>query len=85
MKDRECLLGEICGGKIELSRVGEIVKGCWEEIPNHFSNATIDEYMIMPDHLHGILFLKEQDSLPVGVEYIQPQRGKSRDASVRVQ
>jgi REP element-mobilizing transposase RayT len=54
---------------MRLSRVGTLVKSCWEEIPLHFSNVELDEYVIMPNHIHGLLILREST---VGAEYIQP-------------
>ena len=59
---------------MKLSTIGKIVKECWEEIPRHFPNASLDEYAIMPNHFHGIIVLSG-DAL-VRVEYIQPQRGE---------
>jgi len=38
-----------------LSEIGEITKKYWQEIPNHFLNVKLDEYVIMPNHLHGII------------------------------
>ncbi|MCX6135269.1 MAG: hypothetical protein NTU47_15805 [Ignavibacteriales bacterium] len=60
VKDRKPLLGEISQGGIRLSTIGEIVKGCWEEIPGHFPHATLDQFVIMPDHMHGIIVLVDQ-------------------------
>ena len=57
VKDRDCILGEILQNEVRLSRIGEIVKQCWEGIPKHFSNAMLDEFIIMPNHLHGIVIL----------------------------
>ena len=34
-----------------------IVKTQWENIPNHFQNIALDEYIIMPNHLHGIIIV----------------------------
>jgi putative transposase len=78
VKNRECLLGEIFQDQVKLSPIGEIAKACWKEIPQHFSNAGLDEFVIMPNHIHGILSLKEHAHDLVGVEYIQPQRGGPR-------
>jgi putative transposase len=61
--------GEVIDNHVRLSVMGEIVKKCLDEIPKHFLNAELDNYVIMPNHVHGILFLK--DAL-VRVEYIQP-------------
>jgi putative transposase len=78
IKDRECVLREIVRNEVKLSPFGEIAKTCWKEIPQHFPNTEVDEYVIMPNHLHGILLLKEHAHDLVGVEYIQPQRGEPR-------
>jgi len=59
VKNRAHVLGEICLDQIILSRMGEIVKECWEAIPKHFPSARLDEYCIMPDHMHGIVALVE--------------------------
>jgi REP element-mobilizing transposase RayT len=41
---------------VVLSEIGNIVQDFWLEIPVHFPFVTLDEYIIMPDHIHGILF-----------------------------
>jgi REP element-mobilizing transposase RayT len=35
------------------------VNRLWYEIPNHFNNVKLDEFVIMPDHIHGIIVLNE--------------------------
>jgi len=47
--------GRIKDGKMILSQMGEIVSGCWSEIPKHAKNIKLDEFVIMPDHVHGII------------------------------
>ncbi len=54
---RECLFGEVLDGQVCLNSLGEIVKNCWEEIPSHFQNVDIDEFVVMPNHVHGIVFI----------------------------
>ena len=49
--------GKIADGKIELSKMGEIAEKCWMEIPKHFPNVRLDEFVIMPNHVHGILVI----------------------------
>ncbi len=51
------LLGEIVDKKVILNEFGEIVKEIWENIPKHFKNIILDEWVIMPNHLHGILII----------------------------
>lgn len=38
-----------------LNQAGEIAKQCWEEIPSHFPNVNLHEFIIMPNHIHGII------------------------------
>jgi len=38
-----------------LNEACEIAKQCWEEIPNHFQNVNLHEFIIMPNHIHGII------------------------------
>ena len=50
--------GKYDANKITLSIYGILAKKNWLEIPKHFSNAKLDKFIIMPDHIHGILILK---------------------------
>ena len=49
--------GEIKNGKMQLSKIGEIVKWCWGGIPRHFNNTSLDAMIIMPNHMHGIVVI----------------------------
>ena len=42
-------------GKMKLSRVGDIAKKYWMEIPVHFPYIRLDEFIVMPNHVHGII------------------------------
>jgi putative transposase len=58
-------LGSLERGKVVLTPVGEVVQRCWEEIPTHFGHVALDEFVAMPDHVHGILVLRERpDRVP---------------------
>src|SRR5690606_29995932 len=52
------LFGEITEGKLFLNEAGKYANQCWIDIPNHFPNAVLHEYIIMPNHVHGIIELK---------------------------
>ena len=60
-QDHICLFGAIYREEMCLSPIGEIAKRCWEDIPNHFPNVDLDKYVIMPNHIHGIIIIKEND------------------------
>ena len=58
-KNHECLFGEILNGEMRLNDFGKIAHQCWLEIPNHFPHIQLDEFVIMPDHIHGIIILND--------------------------
>ena len=63
---RRNIFGNIDGGRVVLSPFGEIVRACWIEIPEHFARASAEQFVVMPNHLHGII------GLTVGARYIVP-------------
>jgi REP element-mobilizing transposase RayT len=54
-RGRECLFGEIKDGEMHLNDYGIIADECWRAIAEHFPNAEIGTYVIMPNHVHGII------------------------------
>jgi len=65
--NKELVFGEIVDGRIVLSEIGKIAAKYLEEIPNHFDNVFVDEYIIMPNHIHIIISI-------VGVQNFEPLR-----------
>jgi REP element-mobilizing transposase RayT len=66
-RHRACHFGEVKDGIVELSNVGNVAKRNWGEIPDHFHNCRLDQFIVMPNHLHGVITLEH-----VGVQYIEP-------------
>ena len=58
-KDREERFGKIENGRMCLNTAGEIARNSWAEIPLHFQHIEIDEFSVMPNHIHGILIIGE--------------------------
>jgi REP element-mobilizing transposase RayT len=56
-KNRKNLFGKIIRGTMQLNDLGKIAKECWQEIPEHFLDVVLDEFVVMPNHIHGVLFL----------------------------
>jgi len=54
-RDRECVLGDITDGEIQLTEAGEIARQCWLNIPHHFPLVETDAFKVMPNHIHGII------------------------------
>ena len=70
-QDRECRFGKIENDKMILNNWGKIADECWLEIPKHFPNVILHEYIVMPNHVHGIIELVNDDNV-VGVENFHP-------------
>ena len=72
--ERKCVLGAFHEGQIELSVLGETVRECWLAIPLHFAKVKLHEFVIMPNHLHGIV-----EIVAVGAQHAAPLLGKDSD------
>ncbi|HHT9125118.1 MAG TPA: transposase [Candidatus Brocadiia bacterium] len=55
----KCLFGEVVDGKIRLNEYGQIVKECWEWLSHQYSYVKAEEYVVMPNHLHGIILITD--------------------------
>jgi REP element-mobilizing transposase RayT len=75
---RKCLFGEIRNGKIALSECGRIVDDWWQNIPERYSGVILDEYVIMPNHMHGIIIIGGYVDNGVGAIHELPLRIKRR-------
>jgi putative transposase len=53
--EKQCLLSTIDGQSTVLTKYGEIVRSAWLDLPNRFAGLVLDEYILMPNHLHGVL------------------------------
>ena len=67
--ERQCLFGEIVDGQMKLNRDGLIVAKQWAGLPGHHVNVSLDEFVIMPNHVHGILFLSNGSPSSVGAGF----------------
>lgn len=54
---REALFGEIVNGEIELNRYGQIVLNAWFDLPRHYRYVELRAFVVMPNHVHGIVIL----------------------------
>ena len=54
---REPLLGEVVDGEVCLSVYGRIAEACWRFLPRHFPHVRLDAFVVMPNHIHGIIWI----------------------------
>ena len=79
-KGRKSFFGRIQNGEVHLSTVGKQAHCLWERIPHHHSHLVLDEFIIMPNHVHGILFIHEV----VAAFHETPPRHKKTGSSQRM-
>jgi len=56
---RACIFGDIHEGNVSLSPIGRIVEWAWQNLPEHHPQVVLDEFIIMPNHVHGILLFSD--------------------------
>ena len=52
-----CLFGEASAGELNVNDAGLMLVREWHALPERFDSVTIDEFVVMPDHIHGILVI----------------------------
>ncbi len=60
---REQTLGEIVSSEVQLSKMGQIARSEWLRLESRFPNVKLDEWIIMPNHIHAILMLLPADAV----------------------
>ena len=85
---RKRMLGSVRGGIMRLSDAGRAVQEAWQRLPSHYPDVRLDAFVIMPDHVHGIVMLGSGDDRDartdrdVGGVGAGPGVGTSRDAEM---
>lgn len=59
--NREYIFGDIVDRKMRLNEAGRIVEWTWHDLPNHVANMELDAFIVMPNHVHGIIVIHEND------------------------
>jgi REP element-mobilizing transposase RayT len=58
---RRRILGRVVDGVVRVSAAGLIVRDTWEAIPDHYPGISLDAFVVMPDHVHGIIVIESVD------------------------
>ncbi len=69
----KCLFGEIVDGVVRLNDAGLMVQAVWEDMPNHYAGIEPEAFVVMPNHIHGIVSLVGTDLRPTPNSKGQPQ------------
>ena len=60
---RLCLFGSVDGGKMRLNGAGEMVRRVWEAMPDRFPHVVMDAFVVMPNHVHGVIFIGRAEAM----------------------
>ena len=58
--EHKCIFGRVKNGQVILNEIGSLVEECWQKIPEQFLNLQLDEFIVMPNHLHGIIIIRDK-------------------------
>ncbi len=61
-KNRQHFFGEISNAEMQLNEMGKLAEQYWVEIPNHFPFIELGNFVVMPNHVHGILIIDKPDT-----------------------
>lgn len=82
-QDRACLFGDVEAGAMHLNEAGEMVAALWDDLAARFSGVEIDRFVVMPNHLLGILVL-DADTGGATMAGAEAERAATKRATTRV-
>ena len=65
-EDRECVLGEVVADEMMPNDAGTIALAVWNDLPRHYAHVQVDAFVVMPNHVHGIIVLTDDVDANVG-------------------
>jgi REP element-mobilizing transposase RayT len=72
-QNKICRFGKIINGKMILNNAGKIASQCWLAIPQHFPDVVLHNFVVMPNHVHGIVeIIKKMPENNVGANNYSP-------------
>jgi REP element-mobilizing transposase RayT len=67
-RNREMIFGDVVDGKMVLNEFGKIVENTWHDLINHNNHIELDAFVIMPNHIHGIIVINNKKFVGAGSE-----------------
>jgi putative transposase len=58
VQNRLCLFGEVIESRVRLNGAGELINRMWIALPERFPSVALDDWVIMPNHVHGLIVLE---------------------------
>lgn len=64
-QERACLFGIVDGHEMQLNEAGAMIRRTWLALPERFQGIAIDEFVVMPNHIHGLIVIIEPEGAPL--------------------
>ncbi len=72
---KRCVFGRVQHDVMNLNRFGFMARDCWLEIPQHYPTVELDEWQVMPNHMHGILVITDNTNANQPAKFGESKRG----------
>ena len=79
-QDRSCLFGDVIEEKMRVNGAGTMVSKVWGELPERFPTIEFDAFVVMPNHVHGIIVLQQPVGVPLVGTRVEGDRATTRVA-----
>jgi len=79
------VFGTVVGGQVDLTPLGQAAWDCWHAIPEHFPFVLLDEFVAMPNHVHGIVIIDKPDAVQTQNIDVQTQNIDVQTQNIDVQ
>ena len=84
VQGRACLFGDMISEEMQLNDAGEMIQRVWQELPGRFPGIALDTFIVMPNHLHGIISIDQPVGAPlVGAQEAVPHHVATREINPR--
>ena len=80
IRNREPLLGKITNGVMEMNPFGQVVRETWDQLPNHYGHIRLDCFAVMPNHVHGTIFVVDENTVEAGLKPVPADNAIERHA-----
>jgi len=81
-QDRVQMFGEVVGGDMRLNPHGRVVDTYWSRIPRYFPHVTLDAWVVMPNHVHGIIVITDPPAVGGNASSPVDERGRRRGEAI---
>lgn len=61
--EKRCVFGHVVDGAMVVNAWGRVIQACWDEIPMHFPMVELDAFVVMPNHVHGIIVITDNGGM----------------------